>query len=407
MKVSLALNAFISPYASGGPSRAGYELAVTLQRQGVLGKVFCYGAPPKTDISSSAIVSFCNSKAKLTVLRMLGTVGKQYPALRVRRNIERWMDSWFAARLDHNAGDVLFSPKPLYPQTIARAKELGMQTIVETSVLHPRFNLEVVSEERERLKLNGVAQYTDPIRVKRIEVVLALADAVFARSSFMQQSYIKYGVEPRKIYCGAGTTMPLGVDLSKYYPSQEELKDEFVVLHLSSMSIIKGIPYLLEAWEKVVNKVSGKLVLVGTMDRDMRSIARRYSINNVQWVGPTGSPQNYYRKASVFVSPSISDAAPNTVSESMACGVPVIVSDRCGISEAIKEGQNGFVYHYSDVHRLAELIEWCYQNPKNLREMGKNARSLMEDFSLPNYSTEIFSRIQAITSEKKWADVEN
>jgi glycosyltransferase involved in cell wall biosynthesis len=229
-----------------------------------------------------------------------------------------------------------------------------------------------------------------------MEQALERADAIFAWSPFLRESYIRYGLAEEKVRVGAGGCEPPGVDLERFYPLRSVADDKFVVLHMTSITVIKGVQYLLEAWANIAGKIDGDLVLVGQMDRDMRRIFKRYTGAGITWAGPSSDPASWYRKASVFVSPSLSDAGPRTVLESMACGVPAIVSDRCGISTSIQPEQNGFVYRHDDVDRLAELIMWCYRNRNETRGMGQMALDTVKRFSVANYSADVWQRVNEV-----------
>ena len=50
-----------------------------------------------------------------------------------------------------------------------------------------------------------------------------------------------------------------------------------------------------------------------------------------------------YAAADLFVIPSIEDNLPNTVLEALCCGTPVVGFDTGGISDMVKEGENGFL----------------------------------------------------------------
>jgi len=396
MKVSLILNAYIGPGVKGGAGAEGYQLAVDLYRRNILGKVFCYGIGNNTPLPESMVVPFCSPGIMSASLRTLTSATKRYPRLRARRIIEQWMDKHYCQYLDQAAGDVIYSPKPLYPRTFAKARKHGIKIVVETSVLHPRYNLDVVTEERKRLNLRGACGYTDSVRVKYIEDALEKADHIIAWSHFIRDSYVKYGVSENKIVAGGKECEPPGVDMERFQPQQRDNNHRFVVLHMSSITVIKGVQYLLEAWQKVSRKIKGELSIVGMLDKDMRTIRRRDSQPGVKWIGPTTDPEVYYNNASVFVSPSLSDAGPRTVLESMACGVPAIISDRCGISTSIDNGRNGFIYHYNDVRRLAELIEWSYMNRDKLKIMGSEALDTVKKYSVKNYSADVCDRIYTL-----------
>lgn len=395
MKVALAINSIIGPSSKGGPGDEGYQLALGLLQKNALGQVFCFGVTEDSELPSDLVEPFCTGRAKRSLLGIISRLHRRYPGIRGRRRIEQWMDSTYAKKIRAGTGNILYCPKPLYPKMIARAKELGMKTIVETSVLHPRFNLDVVGSERKRLGVGGAAGYTDEVRVANIECALERADLIFAWSAFIRDSYVRYGVPVEKLF-GGDVFEPPGVDIDKFHPADNGEIRPFTVLHLSSISVIKGVQYLLDAWQRIVDRIEGRLVLVGPVDGDMRRVFARSKVKQVEWVGRTDDPAAYYRNSSVFVSPSVSDAGPRTVLESMACGVPAIVSSHCGISEVIEPGRNGMVYHWNNVDELAALLLECYENQNALRKMGAQARETVLAYSVGNYAHDVWNRICAV-----------
>ena len=76
----------------------------------------------------------------------------------------------------------------------------------------------------------------------------------------------------------------------------------------------------------------------------------------------------------------------NAALEAMSMEVPVIISDIGGAGEMVDEGVNGFTYPPGDVDKLAECI-MDMQDDNNRREMGKNARRIIEK----RYTSEIMS----------------
>jgi glycosyltransferase involved in cell wall biosynthesis len=398
--VVFVVNATIGPSIASGPGNVGYEGAKALFKKNLLGKIFCFDLADDCELPAEKTVPYCRSWLKRQLLGVLSRLHRRYPVISGRRRIEQWMDAFFAANLTRNDGDVMYCPKPIYPETIRRARELGMHVLVETSVLHPRFNLDVVGAERKRLGIRGAAGYTDERRVKNIEMALESADRIFARSEFMRDSYIKYGV-PMQKFLGDVDFAPPGIDTERFYPDESEHDEEFIVLHISSISIIKGVQYLLDAWERLADTIDGRLIILGPADRDMRRILTRRKISNMEWLGRTNDPASWYRRASVFISPSLSDAGPRTVLEAMACGLPAIVSDHCGVSRSISPGENGFVYRYDDPVELASHIEWSYKNREELREMGRKARKMVANYSLSDYGEEIEQRIAVLTESVK------
>lgn len=60
-----------------------------------------------------------------------------------------------------------------------------------------------------------------------------------------------------------------------------------------------------------------------------------------------------YRAADLFVCPSVEDAGPMMLAESMLCGTPVVAFDTGGAPDLIEPGQNGYLARLKDVRGLA------------------------------------------------------
>jgi 1,2-diacylglycerol 3-alpha-glucosyltransferase len=65
----------------------------------------------------------------------------------------------------------------------------------------------------------------------------------------------------------------------------------------------------------------------------------------------------YYGLANAFILPSFVEPWGLVVNEAMACGLPVLVSKRCGCAhELVKEGVNGFTLDPDDVEQMAQAM---------------------------------------------------
>ena len=124
----------------------------------------------------------------------------------------------------------------------------------------------------------------------------------------------------------------------------------------------KGVSYLMEALEKLAEshpdmKNNTAIAILGGHSDELAAQLPlpTYSL------GYVSNPRhiiNIYNAADVFVLPSLSDNLPNTIMESMACGVPCVGFDVGGIPEMIDHRRNGYVAKFRDSADLAEGIRW-------------------------------------------------
>jgi glycosyltransferase involved in cell wall biosynthesis len=90
----------------------------------------------------------------------------------------------------------------------------------------------------------------------------------------------------------------------------------------------------------------------------------------------------YYAAADLYTAPSLEDSFAIPPLEAMACGLPVIVSVRAGVSELIVHGENGFILDDPTNDReLAALIRTNYENPKLRSQVGLRAAVTAQEYT--------------------------
>jgi UDP-glucose:(heptosyl)LPS alpha-1,3-glucosyltransferase len=131
------------------------------------------------------------------------------------------------------------------------------------------------------------------------------------------------------------------------------------LLFVGSGFFRKGLYFLIRALP-LVNKETGvHLMVVGRGDlRKAKRLAESLGVlKNISFVGPVSDVTPYYRKAKVFVLPSIYEPFSNACLEAMAFGLPLVTTEMNGASEDILPGVNGFTLRDpSDPVALSESI---------------------------------------------------
>jgi glycosyltransferase involved in cell wall biosynthesis len=77
--------------------------------------------------------------------------------------------------------------------------------------------------------------------------------------------------------------------------------------------------------------------------------------------------------ATIYVLPSVDEPYPMSVLEAMAVGLPVVVTDTCGLAPLITETRSGLVAG-ADLDSLTAAVRRLLTTPKLLEEMSNNAR---------------------------------
>jgi len=81
-----------------------------------------------------------------------------------------------------------------------------------------------------------------------------------------------------------------------------------------------------------------------------------------------------YAAADVMVVPSLYEGFGQTVSESLACGTPVVAFDATGPSDTVDHRENGYLAEPYDPEDLARGITYVLEDPARADKLGRNAR---------------------------------
>ena len=134
-----------------------------------------------------------------------------------------------------------------------------------------------------------------------------------------------------------------GVDLDLCQPRKprQPQPDEIVrFIYVGRFVDWKGVEFLVEAFQHVINHSNALLELVGDgplQQRLERRVEQLGIQNHVKFHGwqPRAKVVQYLRECDVFVMPSLREAGGNSILEAMAIGLPVIVANWAGPSQMV------------------------------------------------------------------------
>jgi len=163
------------------------------------------------------------------------------------------------------------------------------------------------------------------------------------------------------------------------------------VAFVGRLELRKGIDLLVKAAERLYVKYPEvDYYLVGRIDKDPFQFLNtkgpgRGVREKIHLTGPIPRDKVYDTLAGCdfAVFPSRYEPFGNVALEAMACGLPVIVSDRGGWREAVEEGETGFVCRAGDVDSLREAMERMILLSREKRvDMGRRGRErVVRDYS--------------------------
>jgi glycosyltransferase involved in cell wall biosynthesis len=88
-----------------------------------------------------------------------------------------------------------------------------------------------------------------------------------------------------------------------------------------------------------------------------------------------------YQSASVYVLPSAYEMFAITLLESLACGTPIIATDRCGLADFVRQNDLGSIVTYGDVPGLRDEIVHILHSPGQAQGRAQAGRQ----YVLANY----------------------
>ncbi len=339
-----------------------FDLAREMERLGHLTRLYTAYPRFKVDgLPAAKVSSFPWIMGAATLAERLGL-----PGVRERLNFPmiETFDRWMARRLVPCDVFHCLSSFGLQSHRAARARH-GALTVCDRGSTHIMFQNEILREEYERCGIPY--RGTDARIVERELGEYEFCDLISVPSSFSLRSFVEKGVPRDKLRLN-----PYGVDLSMFHP-MPKCDSVFRVLFVGSMSIRKGIAYLVEAVKRAAVPALD-LVLIGHIDKHAERVVAKCDLP-LRRLGvlPRAELAEHYSQASVLVLPSIEDGFGLVMAQAMACGVPVIATTNTGAEDLFTDGAEGFIVPIRDGAAIADKIVFLYEHPEVRDAMGAAA----------------------------------
>ena len=221
--------------------------------------------------------------------------------------------------------------------------------------------------------------------------------------------YLPYRLNP--IMVGYGCGGPDGdrdADIAALHQAFPQLKGRRFLLFLSRIHPKKGCDTLLDAFAQARSAFGDiDLVMAGPDQNDWRAqleaqAARLGIADHVHWTGMIGGAVKWgaYRAADAFVLPSHGENFGIVVAEALACGTPVIISDRVNLYHAVLNHDAGVVVPHDLPSTVGALHRFAALSPDDRAAMSNRAVACFEtNFRIETAARRIIDTVGAIVND--------
>jgi len=214
-----------------------------------------------------------------------------------------------------------------------------------------------------------------------------LADAVNAVSSFSAASLAEQdGFSRRRI-----EVIENGIDVDRFSSNAERPPDlspaRRYVVNVARFHPVKDHATLLHAFQTVASAFADvDLVLAGDgpLRTEMEQLVRTLHLEGrVRLLGNRCDIPGILRASKIFILTSVSEAAPLTLLEAMAVGLPVVVTAVGGMPEIVRDRIDGLLAPRQDVSAIAAALIQLLDDPAAASAMGAaGARRIRDCFTI-------------------------
>lgn len=210
-------------------------------------------------------------------------------------------------------------------------------------------------------------------------------DRLVVLSKYYFDTYAYYaGVKPSDKMTAIGNALRF-----KEYASAADIaaKDKTVLVVARFDEDIKRISLMLKAWREIEadsQYKEWKLQIVGD-GRDKgyyEYLVRKWALQRVEFTGRQ-NPQEYYRKASIFLMTSTAEGWGMVLTEAQQMGVPVIAMDSFGaLHDIVEDGVNGRIVLNNDLKAFFLAMKDVMNNDDLRQKMSENSVKLSRRFEM-------------------------
>lgn len=239
--------------------------------------------------------------------------------------------------------------------------------VMEEVNSHVEFAHEIMEQEFNRLGLKSKFQ-REPDYDLRLQTYEE-TDYILCPSEFVKNSFLMKGFSPEKLL-----KVNFGFPAIETNIRARETDDgTFRILYVGQIHYRKGLRYAIEAFKKLRHP-NKEFVIVGP-ETLVTGLEKTQIPSKVVFTGPLKGEElkEHYRRANVFVLPSLEEGLALVQAEALSFGIPLLITSNTGGADLITDGKEGFIVPPAEIDLLSLKLQEMADDKLLLNQMSANA----------------------------------
>ncbi|MYL20105.1 glycosyltransferase [Halobacillus litoralis] len=219
-----------------------------------------------------------------------------------------------------------------------------------------------------------------------------------------EEDYLRAKKMTSRLNVNIYKTSGVGVNLREYAAPGEKYKrelrvkyklneEDFILFYAAELNKNKNQNFLIDTIYALKDRVPNIKILLagdGPMQEKYQEKAKRLGLKqNILFLGRRNDIPDLLKLADVSVASSLREGLPVNIMEAMSTGLPLVVTDRRGHTDLVKENENGYVVSVNNKKEFSEAIYKLYTNVNLRKRFGGNSYKMVLNYSDENVIEEL------------------
>ncbi len=281
--------------------------------------------------------------------------------------------------------------------------------------LQHNVSIAYISDSELRHKRNSLKEFLKSIYLRHY---FSKANYFLSMGNANEEYYLKHGVDRHKIL-----RMHYPIDREQYiesYGQREFLRNnirerfsltpkDIVLSVVGKLVQWKNQGHIIEAMKQLENEgVYLHLFILGSgeLEQDLKTKSTSLIHGKVYFPGFVNIDElpAFYAATDIYVHPASMEPHSVAISEAIAMGCPVVLSDRCGSygeDDDVQVGRNGYTYPFGNIPELASTLKKLATNEDLRIRFGQYSHNLSLAFQRNSHHTILDKILRSMRFEEE------